>query len=515
MNIFLWILFIAITFIAFFPMSFLKTFDISKRYAYFKYVSILLFVWTIHTWLRLVANDGVLQYYLSLNLYPMVFLVVGTFFIAINNFIERPIHRITKWLLGGLFLIDLLVANTNALTQWMIQIAPSSTIQYFDMVEAPIGVFFYIHTFACYGMIAAIGVILIIHFYRGLKTDRDLFPFLFILLGMVVGIALNVVHIFFYTFHVDPTYITFVVLISIFYFVVYIRDIKLILLMNRNDFILDNLREMYVVVNQHNEIIDASEEFEESFELQVEEHPMFEDWLLEVQDLAVIFTDPKDLKMIFDPNKKYLHMQMKVIRIPLFKYTGKFYLFYDETEHQQFINDMNYVKSHDLMTGLYNRNHFEEIKPDIDDRNQSYALMLFDLDGLKLYNDYLGHSAGDNLVKHFAQRLQKAADEFKFTAIRMGGDEFLLLAMNMNIKMIEARLEEIIKVLNVPDGGDSILYSYGYAERESHSENLERVISRADQMMYQMKVENKEAKSKLLAKLKETSIKKKKTKKQP
>ncbi len=505
MNAFLWLLFIAITIIAFLPMGYLHVFKISKRYFYFRYVTIALFVWTIHTWLRFVITDGYFQYYLSMNLFPIVFLLVGMLFVAIHDYLEQPLPMIIRWIIRIFLLFELIVVNSNALSHWLTDMEPSANVTYQSITASETGWFFYFHMAVCYSMIAYMSFRTLVYLYRNSKTDKDVFPFLFILIAILVAVVLNIIHIFVFQFYIDPTYISFVVLTTVFYFIIYIRDIRLILLFNQNVFILDNLREMYFVVNQRNEIIDASESFGDLFVKNPSQSILFDDWLLGVQDRVVVFTDSKDLKMRFNPEKRYLHMQMKEIFIPLFKYTGKFYLFYDETEHQQFINDMDFVRTHDLMTGLYNRNYFEEIKPDIDSRNQSYALILFDVDGLKLYNDYLGHNSGDNLLIRFAIRLKEVGDRYRFTAIRMGGDEFLLLALNMNIKMIEASLDEIIGQLSGLKEENNILFSYGYAERESHGENLERVVSRADKRMYNRKLANKEAKSVLKAKLKAES----------
>ena len=507
MNVFLWIVLVIVTFAAFFPMTILKVFNSNKRYKYFKFVSILLFIWTIQTWLRLLVTEPYIQYYLGLNLYPMVFLVVGSLHAAIRRYIGRPILKIFKWMIGIFFVIELALVNTNALHLWVWDIAPSNSITYLDTINAPVGLFFYIHTAICYFILVYICVELLSNLYRRMKRDQDYFPFLFVFLGILLGVTLNIIHIFFVRFIIDPTFIAFVVIILMYYFVIYIRDIKLILMMNRNEFILDNLREMYVIVNQRNEVIDASQSFIEYFSLNIEDNIVFEDLLLEIQDRAVIFTEPDDLQMDFDSNRRYLHMLMKLIDIPLYKYPGKFYLFYDESEHQKYINDMNYVKSHDLMTGLYNRNHFEEIKSKIDKSSQSYALVLFDLDGLKLYNDYLGHESGDNLLIEFAKKLNEVSRKYNLVPIRMGGDEFLLIAMNLNIKMIDSSMEDIVKILKSSDVDITILFSYGYAERESHSELLERVVSRADNNMYSMKEQNRLLKKNLEQKLKEKAKK--------
>jgi len=507
MNIFVWIIFIIVAVIAIIPLGFLKVFDSNRRYHYFKYVTILLFVWTIHTWLRLVIDDPNLQYYLGLNLYPIIFLVVSMLLIALLNFLEIPIAKWVYWFFGIFFFVELLISNTNALHQWVWTLLPGPAVNYLAIINSPNGIFFYIHTAICYAMLAYVIFLLMRHLYRNVKLEKDRMPFAFVTIAIIFGLIMNTIHIFIYPFPLDPTFITFVLFTSIFYFIIYIRDIKLIFLMRRNEFIIANLREMYVIVNQRDEIIDASEEFVRYFELNLEQKIKFNSLLETIIHKAVIYTDPKDISVAFDSTKRYLHMQMKPIEIPLFKYTGKFYMFYDETEPQRYINDMNYIKSHDLMTGLYNRNHFEEIKEKIDLGNQSYALIMFDLDGLKLYNDYLGHAAGDQLVIRFGLKLQKIADKFKLIPIRMGGDEFMLIAIAMNQKMVDSAMDDIITMLNSQKDEENILFSYGFAEREAQSEKLERVMSRADDLMYQMKQMNKEAKLLLEEKLEQKSVK--------
>lgn len=497
MNLFLWLLFIVVAIVSFAPLAYLKVFDANKRYHTFKYVSILLALWTVQTWLRLVVTNPYLIYYLGLNLYPLVMAIVSLLLVALLNYLGRPPKAAVKWFLFAMVVADLVISNTNVWHHWMWQLDPSPTLTYLDTINAQNGPVFMIHTVANYVLLVYIVILLVNHLYKNVKREHDIFPFIFVTIGILLGLVLNLIHIFVFRFEIDPTYVAFAVLIFLFYFVLVIRDIKLILVLGRNDFILDNLREMYVIVNQRDEIIDASEEFVKSFDVDLDAKILFNDLLERIVDKARVFTDPGQLKGPFQEKKRYLHMQMKDISLPLFKYTGKFYLFYDETEHQKYINDMNYIKSHDLMTGLYNRNHFEEIKEQIDQETKSYALIMFDLDGLKLYNDYLGHAAGDQLLIDFANKLKTVAKTYDLIPIRMGGDEFLLIAMAMNSKMVDKAMDDILDVLEHQGTEDTILFSYGYAEREAHSEKLERVLSRADDLMYLMKDKNKVAKEEL------------------
>src|SRR6202158_1613260 len=82
----------------------------------------------------------------------------------------------------------------------------------------------------------------------------------------------------------------------------------------------------------------------------------------------------------------------------------------------------------DPLTGLYNRRSGEQRLAEEISRSHRHArpltVLLLDLHGLKAINDTFGHPAGDQMIKHFAELLQKAI-RGSDVAVRMGGDEFL------------------------------------------------------------------------------------------
>lgn len=65
---------------------------------------------------------------------------------------------------------------------------------------------------------------------------------------------------------------------------------------------------------------------------------------------------------------------------------------------------------------------------------------MLDLNGLKSINDKFGHAAGDELIRYFAERLNKSIRGSDL-AVRLGGDDFLLL-------LPECKLEEVRHILN-------------------------------------------------------------------
>lgn len=445
--------------------------------------------------MKYVTTSPKLAYFLTLSIYPLIYLLTALLFLAFLKYLGKTVSKAVKVLfIIGLFL-EIIISFTNPLHLLMIHIPFDSNLtldMFFKIDHGPI---FFIHTIICYTLLFVIMILIFRKLYRNIRIDKDMMPFVVMGLGTLSGIIFNAIHVFWHAFKIDPTYIAFVVLISLLYFVIYIRDIKVILALGKNNFILENLREMYVICNHHGVVEDASEEFKKSFNLTITEKLTFDELMEMLRKNAVVYLDRKMVEDDYVSGMRYLHMQEKLVDIPFFRYKGKFYLFYDETSNRQYINDLNYVKSHDLMTRLYNRNYFEEIRERIDNSNDFFTAIMFDLDGLKIYNDFLGHSEGDKLLKRFANKLSEVSKKHKnLIPIRMGGDEFLLFAINKDSKTIDSIIQEINTLSKEAIKEELVLFSYGIASKSSDLINLEAVIKAADKGLYEMKVTQTEQK---------------------
>ncbi len=87
-----------------------------------------------------------------------------------------------------------------------------------------------------------------------------------------------------------------------------------------------------------------------------------------------------------------------------------------------------YLAHTDELTGLPNRRLAHHVLDGLLADHEPTMVILLDLDRFKTVNDTHGHAAGDQLLQQTAARLRTAADAIGATAVRLAGDEFLIIA---------------------------------------------------------------------------------------
>ncbi len=129
---------------------------------------------------------------------------------------------------------------------------------------------------------------------------------------------------------------------------------------------------------------------------------------------------------------------------------GAVLVFKDVTESHEIARKIAYRATHDSLTGLVNRDEFED-RLDIaltsaQKRGQEHALCYLDLDRFKIVNDTAGHLAGDELLRQLAALLANKL-RGRDTLARLGGDEFALLLEHCPIERAIQIAEELIVII--------------------------------------------------------------------
>lgn len=128
----------------------------------------------------------------------------------------------------------------------------------------------------------------------------------------------------------------------------------------------------------------------------------------------------------------------------------------------------------DYLTHIYNRNALERDLSNL--KNDKGYYLIADLNDLKIVNDTIGHSAGDQLLQGFASLLVATVKD-NGRAYRQGGDEFAILYYG-DIQQLLPDLEEECRIYN-QSSNIPLSYAIGYCELSDSD-----FIDRADKMMY-------------------------------
>ena len=158
------------------------------------------------------------------------------------------------------------------------------------------------------------------------------------------------------------------------------------------------------------------------------------------------------------------------------------------------LENQTFLATKDELTKLYNRRHLNNEAPKIIagaiNAGLPVSLVAFDLDFFKRINDTWGHNYGDKVLTICAETIEKSANDTGM-AVRMGGEEFLLLLPGLDLKAAAEVAEKVrndIDAMEITVRGDTlpITISGGVAQYIK-GENLTTVIGRADEALYKAK----------------------------
>jgi diguanylate cyclase (GGDEF)-like protein/PAS domain S-box-containing protein len=164
------------------------------------------------------------------------------------------------------------------------------------------------------------------------------------------------------------------------------------------------------------------------------------------------------------------------------------------TERHRLEKQLKYNSTHDSLTALYNRTHFEEhMRYPLQKPGLSVGMLICDVDGLKIINDALGHSAGDDVLRQISVILRSSFQRCDILA-RIGGDELAVILYDTTLQKLEDAckiIRERLEIYNERNTMFPVSISIGYALSKSYPVNMNALFKEADTNMYREKLHQK------------------------
>jgi len=170
-------------------------------------------------------------------------------------------------------------------------------------------------------------------------------------------------------------------------------------------------------------------------------------------------------------------------------------VFNDISPHKINEERLNYLATHDPLTGLPNRTEFErccrEAMARARRQGHRLAVLYIDLDNFKPVNDTYGHEAGDELLRVLGTRIQQMMRETDIVA-RIGGDEFSVLLTDLDdVSRSYIVACKLIDMLSQPAksrrGTHTVGASIGISTYPDDGNDPQTLLRLADAAMYRVK----------------------------
>jgi diguanylate cyclase (GGDEF)-like protein/PAS domain S-box-containing protein len=163
------------------------------------------------------------------------------------------------------------------------------------------------------------------------------------------------------------------------------------------------------------------------------------------------------------------------------------------TERKQMEQELRYLSTHDILTGLYNRNFFDTELGRLQlSRLFPIGIVIVDMNNLKKANDRYGHTAGDELIRKVAHELRQSFRAGDVIA-RIGGDEFAVVLIQTSKSGAQSAVDRLRQ--NIQKHEDELLsIAVGMAIGED-GDYLPAVMRLADDRMYNDKAVYKNSQS--------------------
>jgi diguanylate cyclase (GGDEF)-like protein/PAS domain S-box-containing protein len=164
----------------------------------------------------------------------------------------------------------------------------------------------------------------------------------------------------------------------------------------------------------------------------------------------------------------------------------------DVTRQRELENHLRRQAASDPLTGLANYRHLVDVLDSEIKRskrtNREFALLFFDVDGLKQINDRHGHMVGSQALCRLADILSSCCRDID-TSARFGGDEFALVLPETDARSANQVARRICESLANDGKGPKLSVSVGVAVYPANGETIESLLCEADSGLYSRKLQ--------------------------
>ena len=162
----------------------------------------------------------------------------------------------------------------------------------------------------------------------------------------------------------------------------------------------------------------------------------------------------------------------------------------DVTRQRELEDHLRRLAARDSLTGLANYRHLVDVLDGEIKRsnrtNREFALLFFDMDGLKRINDRHGHLVGSQALCRLADVLSSCCRGID-TPARFGGDEFAVVLPETDAEEANQVARRICESVASDSNGPKFTVSAGVAVYPQNGETIEKLLREADLALYSMK----------------------------
>lgn len=164
----------------------------------------------------------------------------------------------------------------------------------------------------------------------------------------------------------------------------------------------------------------------------------------------------------------------------------------------ELISKLDFLSSHDPLTGLFNRRCFvDRIRNSVLKNPAGYYLLMFDVDFFKRVNDNFGHIFGDQVLESIGKLAQATCSTEGEMAVRYGGEEFILLIRDESYDKAMVKAEQFrykVSCLKFDDQPNVHIHiSGGFVDcANPEFNNHDKLLTAVDERLYMAKTNGRD-----------------------